>query len=210
MPLVTVPFEFTASRPPPDVRRLLRVGAKRIEQFQAQFRVPAFVTSDYDLAYAALLQLEASGLATGDQFAEWGSGLGVVCCLAVKVGFLAHGFEAQARLVEASRRLAADFDLPAEFTCGSFIPLNAKRGLLAGQEFNWLSTGGRCGHDTLGIGIAEFDVVYAYPWPDEERLVEQLFEKEAKVGALLMTYDGERGISLRRKARQRSGKASAF
>jgi hypothetical protein len=42
-------------------------------------------------------------------------------------------------------------------------------------------------------------VVYAYPWPDEEGLVEELFEGHARPGALLMTYHGERGPWLRRK-----------
>src|SRR5262249_39540392 len=124
---------------------------------------------------------------------------GVVTCLAAMAGFQAWGFEAQGRLVRGARQLAADFDLPAEFTCGSFIPAGARRGLLVGREFAWLRTGGRCGHEALGIGLGEFDVVSAYPWPDEEGLVEELFEGHARPGALLMTYHGERGLWLRRK-----------
>src|SRR5204863_9424486 len=114
--------------------------------------------------------------------------------------FAARGLEVRGRLVRAARRLAADFDLPAEFARGSFIPSGARRGLLAGGEFAWLTKGGRCGHEALGVGIEEFDVIYAYPWPDEERLVERLFESHAGPGALLMTYHGESGISLRRQA----------
>ena len=45
----------------------------------------------------------------------------------------------------------------------------------------------------------ELNIVFAYPWPDEERLVEQLFEDQARHGALLMTYHGERGLWMRRK-----------
>ncbi len=175
MPLVPIRFETAAFRAAPDVRRFLRV------------------------AYAALAHLEASGLAVGDQFGEWGSGLGVVTCLAAMAGFTAYGFEVQGRLVKAARRLAADFDLPAEFARGSFIPAAAKRGLLAGQQFAWLSRVGRCGHEALGMRIEEFDVIYAYPWPDEECLVEQLFEANARLGALLLTYHGEHGLRLRRK-----------
>jgi hypothetical protein len=197
--LITVPFDVAASRPTPDVGRFLRAANRRIARFHSLFRVPAFVSSDFGLAYAALCQLEASELACGDRFCEWGSGLGVVTCLAALAGFNAWGFETQVRLVRRARQLAADFDLPAEFTCGSFIPAGARRELLAGREFAWLSRGGRCGHEALGIGLDEFDVIYAYPWPDEAGLVEQLFEGHARPGALLMTYHGEWGLRLRRK-----------
>ncbi len=135
----------------------------------------------------------------GDQFCEWGSGLGVVCCLAAMTGFRAFGVEANGRLVRKARRLAADFDLPAEFVRGNYIPRVAAGRLLAGREFAWLSRSGRCGHTALGISPDEFDLVYAYPWPDEETLVEQLFDRHARPGALLLTYHGERGLWLRRK-----------
>jgi hypothetical protein len=197
--LITVPFEVAPSRPFPDVRRFLRAATRRAERFRFDFRVPAFVSSDFDLAYAALRQLEASKLALGERFCEWGSGLGVVTCLATLAGFQAWGLETEVQLVRAARQLAADFDLPAEFTCGSFMPAGVRRELLAGREFAWLSTGGRCGHEALGIGLDEFDVIYVYPWPDEEGLVEQLFEGHAKPGALLMTYHECGGLRLRRK-----------
>jgi hypothetical protein len=158
------------------------------------------VNSDFGLAYAVLRQLEASKLAFGDRFCEWGSGLGVVTCLATLAGFHAWGFETRSRLVRGARQLAADFDLPAQFTCGNFIPTGARRELLAGRAFAWLRTDGRCGHEALGIGLDEFDVIYAYPWPDEEGLVEDLFEGYARPGALLMTYHEERGVWLRRKS----------
>jgi hypothetical protein len=172
---------------------------RRVERIQFYHRLPAFVSSDFALAYAALSHLEASGLAPGDRFCEWGSGLGVVCCLAAMTGFRACGVEASGRLVREARRLAADFDLPVEFACGTFIPLGAGGGLLAGREFAWLSTGGRCGHEALGAAPDEFDLIYAYPWPDEEGLLEDLFEGCARPGALLLTYHGERGLWLRRK-----------
>ena len=114
MPLVLVPFDVNVARQEPHVRRFLRSATRRVERFRSLFRVPAFVSSDFALAYAALCQLEASGLAAGDRFGEWGSGLGVISCLAAMAGFRAHGFEVENRLVQAARLLAADFDLPAE------------------------------------------------------------------------------------------------
>jgi hypothetical protein len=161
--------------------------------------VPAFVSSDLALAYAALRHLEASVLVPGDQFCEWGSGLGVVCCLAAMAGFRAFGVEASGPLVREARRLAADFGLPAEFARGNYIPEGTGDRLLAGREFAWLSTVGRCWYEALGVTLDEFDLIYAYPWPDEEGLVEDVFEAHARPGALLLTYHGERGLWLRRK-----------
>jgi hypothetical protein len=45
----------------------------------------------------------------------------------------------------------------------------------------------------------EFDLIYACPWPDEEWLVEELFDAHARPGALLLTYHGDRGLWLRRE-----------
>jgi hypothetical protein len=199
LPLTTVPLESVAGRPPPDVARFLRAAFRRVEHIQKCHRFPAFVSSDFALAYEALRYLEASTLVPGDLFCEWGSGLGVVCCLAAMTGFRAFGVEANGWLVRAARRLAFDFDLPAEFARGNFIPRGVGDRLLAGREFAWLSTDGRCGHKALGITPDEFDLIYAYPWPDEEWLIEDLFEARARPGALLLTYHGEQGLWLRRK-----------
>ena len=46
----------------------------------------------------------------------------MVTCLAALLEFDAYGIEVDSTLVRASRRLAADFDLPIEFAQGSFIP----------------------------------------------------------------------------------------
>jgi hypothetical protein len=171
-----------------------------VERIQKSHHVPAFVGSDFALAYEALQYLEGSKLVPGDLFCEWGSGMGVVSCLAAMTGFRAFGVEASGRLVREARQLARHFDIPAEFARGSFIPAGAGDRLIAGREFAWLCTDGRCGHEALGINLDEFDLIYAYPWPDEEELVEDLFDARARPGALLLTYHGgERGLWLRRK-----------
>jgi hypothetical protein len=194
-----VPLEVVATRPPLHIERFLRTAARRVERIQFCHHFPAFVSSDLVLAYTALSHLEASALVPGDQFCEWGSGLGVVCCLAAMTGFRAFGVEASGRLVRKARRLAADFDLPAEFARGNYIPGGTGGRLLGGRKFAWLSTSGRCGYEALGVTLDEFDLIYAYPWPDEEGLVEDVFEGHARPGALLLTYHGERGLWLRRK-----------
>jgi len=164
------------------------------------------VPSDYRRVYAALQALEAADLAPGRWFCEWGSGLGVVACLAALLGFESCGIEVEGELVDAARQLADDFDLPVVFAQGSFIPDTEDLRAGIDEDFAWLSTTERCGYGELGLGPDDFDVVFAYPWPDEEQLTRSLFECHAREGALLMTYHGGDQFRLRRKTAREGGR----
>src|SRR5262245_62800329 len=122
MPLVDLDLKSRPAPMPASVRQFLREADRRIEQFQATSKAHAFVPSDHFSAFGALQSLAESALAPGGRFCEWGSGFGVVTCLAAMIGFDACGIEIEADLVDAARRLAEDFELSAEFVCGSFIP----------------------------------------------------------------------------------------
>jgi hypothetical protein len=50
----------------------------------------------------------------------------------------------------------------------------------------------------MGLGLEEFDRVFAYPWPDEEALIEGLFEGHGRAGAMLLTYHADGALRLRR------------
>jgi len=50
--------------------------------------------------------------------------------------------------------------------------------------------------------------VFAYPWPDEEALIEGLFEGHAREGAMLLTFHADGALRLRR-LNARSDEASA-
>lgn len=200
MPLLDLPLTRSSERPPADVRRLLREARRRSRRAQRAGEVPAFAPSDFEAVYGALREVEASGAMQGRWFCEWGSGLGAVCCLAATLGLDAWGIEAEQTLVRAARRLAADFGLPAEFVRGSYIPAGAEVALTSGREFNWLSRGvARPAYEALGLGVEEFDLVFVYPWPDEEALIEALFEGHARQGALLLTYHADGHLRLRRR-----------
>ena len=149
-----------------------------MERFRHERLTPAFVPSDFTAAYLALRALEESDLAPGRSFCEWGSGFGVAACLAAMLDFDACGIEAEEELVECARRLADDYGLPVQFACGSFLPA----GKVADGEYAWLITDGRCGHRELGLDPEDFDVIYAYPWPDEERLTAELFAQRGAAG----------------------------
>jgi hypothetical protein len=194
-----VELESDPARPPADVRQFLREARRRVRRFGRSRHLPAFSASDFNRVYAALREVEASELISGRWFCEWGSGLGVVSCLATMLGFEARGIEAEGDLVMAARRLACDFALPAEFARGNYVPEEA-HGLLAGdREFAWLSDVTGSGYEALGLGLDDFDLVFVYPWPDEAGFVVDLFEGYARAGALLLTYHVDGHLQLRQK-----------
>jgi hypothetical protein len=186
---------------PDDVRAFLRDADRRIERFQRECRAPGFVPSDFPRAYGILRALMESGAAPGPLFCEWGSGFGVIACLAAMLGFDAHGIEIEVDLVDAARRLADDFDLPVEFVCGSFIPPEGETCLGADNEYAWLCTRADRTEDELGLAPADFDVVFAFPWPDEEYVIPALFDRHAAPGAVLVTYHEAAEFRVRRKGR---------
>ena len=182
MPLSDVDVIEDPTPPPGDVRIFLCEARRRIERFQEEGRVPGFVASDFAVVYAALRAVAAAPLAPGNLFCEWGSGFGVVACLAAMLGFDACGIEIEAELVDHARRLAGDFGLSVHFFYGNFLTSEP----------------------------ADFDVVFAYPWPDEEQLIERLFEHQARTGAVLVSHHGEASMRVRRKIARRPGPGTAL
>ena len=51
----------------------------------------------------------------------------------------------------------------------------------------------------LDLSPGDFDIVFAYQWPDEESTITALIERYASVGALLVTYHGGSEFRIRRK-----------
>jgi hypothetical protein len=178
----------------------LREADRRIRRYSRRHRNTAFVPCDFWGAYGVLQQLAAQAEAAGTLFCEWGSGFGVVTCLAAFLEFDANGIEVDRTLVRASRRLAADFDLPVNFAQGSFIPAGDRILMRAPKSFSWLTTTEAPAHEELGLATEDFGIIFAYPWPDEETALGQLFERHAAVDALLVTYHGGEDYRLRRKS----------
>jgi hypothetical protein len=51
----------------------------------------------------------------------------------------------------------------------------------------------------MAIAIADIGVFFAYPWPEERELMQQLFEAVARAGALLVVYHTDTDIRVLRK-----------
>ena len=115
------------------------------------------------------------------------------------MGFDAYGIEAECELVEEARKLADDFDLSAEFVCGSFVPPGGEEHVLKAGDYAWMTTEEDSSYDDLGLSVDDLDIVYAYSWPDEEQVVAELFEQHAGSGAVLLSCIGGNNFRLRRK-----------
>lgn len=203
MPLRDLSLPPTDTAIPAEIARFLREAERRIDRFQADGRVLAFVPCDYGAAFTVLRGMSEASLARGSRFCEWGSGFGVVASLAAMLGFDACGIEIESSLVEESRQLADDFELSVEFVHGSFVPRGAEDRVHSSGTYSWLTTEGDYAYDDLDLEIADFDIIFAYPWPDEEAVVCDLFEEFAGTGAILATYHGNGEFRLKRKVGQR-------
>jgi hypothetical protein len=190
------------SRPIPiRVRGFLEDAAARVEQFiegTLDDPVAGFVPSDYDLVYRTLEMVRNQ---TGPEFCEWGSGLGVITCLAAMLGFDAVGIEIEPRLADASRILARDHGLNVEIICGSYVPDGHVPAVeLEGDHVMTLEHG-RAAYEELGLDPDDFDCIFAYPWPGEDDVVTELFDRYAARGTLLVSFHGQDGLMVRRKVR---------
>jgi hypothetical protein len=204
MGLVQIDLALTLEAVPPAVGRLLDDGRRFVTRMEDESRatIPAFVPSDFELVYRALAAIKLGRLATGQRFVEWGSGVGVVTCLAALVGFDSVGIEIEPRLVAMANELATVHHINTQFACGSFVPHGAEPNLDWTADVAWLSPGGADGYQELELDPDDFDVVFAYPWPGEEQVIFDLFADTATVGALLLTYHGLEGLRLQRKVRR--------
>ncbi len=212
MPLVDIEVSTNGCELPSDVRIFLREAYLRVGQFvrKSPIRVNGFAPSGFATVYRSLRAIVEAKLAPGNSFCEWGSGFGVTASLAAMLKFRAYGIEIERGLVDESKRLADDFGLPVEFVHGSFIPPGG--GAYADEacannnaEFSGLVTDADNAYCELGFEPDDFDVVFAYPWPGEEHMIENLFAHYAAEGALLLTYNHYQSVRLRRKVGERSG-----
>jgi hypothetical protein len=204
MRLIEIDLTLNADPLPVKVTKLLTDAKHRIHTLEEESRasIPAFVPSDFEMVYRALVAIQSDHLATGQRLLEWGSGIGVVTCMAVWVGFDAVGIEVETKLVQLAEKLAETHQVTAQFTCGNFVPHGAHLRANYSGDILWLSSEGPDGYADLELEPDDFDVIFAYPWPGEEQVIFDLFSDFAAVGALLLTYHGQDGMRLMRKVRR--------
>jgi hypothetical protein len=163
---------------------------------------PAFqgyVSADYEGIYRKLKKLRSRATT----FLEWGSGLGVVTIMASCLGFEAYGIEVEPELVEYSRRLAEKFACKPTFACGSFIPSEFEARIANGDEFHRTIADEVSAYDQLDMELRDFDLVYAFPWPEELTVFRSMMRKCAAPSTLFLRYDAREGLALSRPAAKR-------
>jgi len=162
------------------------------EERQDQPAFHGYVSADYPAIYQALVRLQGRAVTV----LEWGSGLGIVTIMASRMGFEAYGIEAEDELVDHSREFAETYGPAALFAQGSFIP----------DAFDWNPSDGDdivrtlvdtpAAYGELDMELRDFDLVYAYPWPDEHTLYRNIIREYGRSDALLLSYDAREGLEL--------------
>ncbi|MEM7261125.1 MAG: hypothetical protein AAF488_03980 [Planctomycetota bacterium] len=178
----------------------------RMEQHlvDCEDRRDGFVSSDLDAVRGTLVALLESSELDGRVFCEWGSAMGGVAGVAAAVGFEAYGIELQSALVDGARAVTSEFGWNATFAVGTFVPESAREWTLS-SEYVWWDDRLPPGYEELGIDLDDCDVVYAYPWPGEEEVVDAIFTAEAHERAILVTNHGSSGFRWARRAADGDG-----
>ena len=156
-----------------------------------------YVSADFPSIYQSLLKLRGRAYT----FLEWGSGLGVVSIMASRLGFDAYGIEIEPQLVIAARELASGFNASPTFATGSFIPDEFEASMSTGDEFHRTEINDRSGYGELDMELRDFDLVYAYPWPEEHTVFRSILRRCGSPQTLYLRYDAREGLSLSRPGR---------
>lgn len=201
MPLEEILLNPPARRPlPRDVTAfLVEARARTAEFFETSGSPPlGFVPSDFEEVYR-ILEVLRTTCGAAERFCEWGSGFAVIAGLASLLGYHAEGIELRPVLVREARRLLADFGLDVEIFEGSFVPDEYDSDACdVGGTVTVLSGAGA--NDEVETGVDDYDVIFAFPWPGEEEVYLDIFERFAATGAHFVAYlGGDEGVHVWRK-----------
>jgi SAM-dependent methyltransferase len=187
----------TGVLPPPDfdrIRRLQDEGQSLFERFDRDVRAQdwhPFVPAAYDRVLDTLLHLREPGL----RFLEFGSATGVITIMADMLGYEAYGIELDPALVDMARSLAATFDSRATFVAGSFIPDGYRWVAPSGDTRRGTIGDGASGYSALGMELDSFDYVFAYPWPGEDLMMQDIVRQRGGTRTRLLQY-GPEGVQV--------------
>jgi hypothetical protein len=173
---------------------LIDEGAEIYDRFDREVRERnwhPFVPGDYGGIVQTLLEFRAPGL----KFLEWGSATGVVVVMADLLGFDAYGIELDGGLVAIARGLAERYESRARFVAGSFLPSGYRWRPTTGDGRLGTIGQGMSAYSELGLGLDDFDVVYAYPWSGEEPMMFDLMRAYGNSKARLLLH-GDHGVNV--------------
>lgn len=155
----------------------------RFDREVRHHRWHSFVPAEYDRVLAVLTEVWRPRL----RFLELGSATGIIAVMADLLGYEACGIEIDEGLVRAARDTAARYGSGARFAAGSFLPQGWAWRPRDGDGRLGTVGEGPSGYIELGVPLGDFDLVYAYPWGGEERMMLDLFRAHgAPDGRLLL------------------------
>ena len=111
-------------------------------------------------------------------------------------------------MAQISRDMARDLDIPVEILCTSYIPEGYESySGMGGDDLVKSATFAYPGdvsepalrYEGMGVEIAEIDLFFVYPWPEEQELMQKLFDAVAMEGAILIAYYSAKEICVYRK-----------
>lgn len=172
------PLQITLSDDTPAAQALTLIQnakslAEEMQGLPGEDRIPSLVTSNGLIAWRFLQSAAAYTQTDAPRFCEWGSGIGVVSCLAALRGWESTGVEIEPRLIEVSRQLAKSHDVNVNFRQGNYR-FDRSDEANAAREF-----------DVLG-----FDIIYIYAWPAERQAVTEAISRHAAPGLIFLRYGG--------------------
>lgn len=178
----------------PRLDEILRLGSEAWRDFCAE-RSGEFhrvIPADHALAIDVLRDLRERN----NTFLELGSATGVITILADLLGYEAYGIEIEPSLVETAERLAEEVGSGAQFVEGSFVPPSYRDEVDLLESDYLTPTEGLDAYDEMGLEIADFDLVYAYPWPGEEDWLVEMVRRFGGPRTTLMIYTVRDGFEV--------------
>jgi len=172
---------------------LVRLGAESWDRFGERPGVfHRFIPTDLRGARDQLVALKPRA----HTFLELGSGVGVITILADLLGYEACGIEIAPELLDESEHLAEHFDSQATFALGSFVPTSEREEVdLLDPDLHTITEGGDA-YEELERTLADFDLVFGYPFPDEEEWMRELVRRGAGDHTAFLCYSVRDGFTL--------------
>jgi len=81
---------------------------------------------------------------------------------------------------------------------GGFVSADYEWGIELPGNPSRTETDSRAAYDELDMQPHDFDLVYAYPWPDEHGLYLDIIRNHGGKNTLFMSFDAREGVSLTR------------
>ena len=210
MPIEEINLKIEEKKLPEKVNAYLKEANQRIDELfetERNRKVPRFIPCNDKLLYHWLSAIKDSDLCLGKVYCEWGSGYGVGACLAALLGFESYGIEIEPSLIEESRKLAKDSNIPVAIIERDYMPegFECYEGsggaeLIRPENYTYQDRSGlRPSYEGMEADLDEVDIFFIYPWPGEQEFVLEFFQAVAADGALCLIYLGDDEFGLYQK-----------